>query len=60
MTAARGAGLNIGGNTYVYAPQVSGSFSSDIRQILRDGYEDFVSYIERYEKEKGRLDYAPV
>ena len=60
MTAARGAGLNIGGNTYIYSPQVSGSNQSEIRQILRDGYEDFVSYIERYEKEKGRLSYEPV
>lgn len=49
------------GNTYVYAPNftIYGSMNAeDLRSIMDEGYEKFCEYVERYEREKRRTQYA--
>lgn len=49
------------GNTYVYAPNftIYGSMDADdLRALLDEGYEKFCEYMERYEWEKRRTQYA--
>lgn len=49
------------GNTYVYAPNftIYGSMDADdLRALLDEGYEKFCEYMERYEREKRRTQYA--
>lgn len=57
LTAMQGAGLNVGGNTYVFSPVINGG-SSDVKQTIRDSFEEFKTMIERYEQEKGRVTFA--
>lgn len=49
------------GNTYVYAPNfiIYGSMDpEDLRSLMDDGYERFCEYVERYERERKRMDYG--
>ena len=50
-----------GGNTYVYAPNfiIYGSMNpEDLRSLMDDGYERFCEYVEKYERERKRMDYG--
>lgn len=49
------------GNTYVYAPNfiIYGSMDpEDLRSLMDDGYERFCEYVEKYERERKRMDYG--
>lgn len=49
------------GNTYVYAPNfiIYGSMDpEDLRSLMDDGYEKFCEYVEKYERERKRMDYG--
>lgn len=49
------------GNTYVYAPNfiIYGSMDpEDLRSLMGDGYERFCEYVEKYERERKRMDYG--
>ena len=49
------------GNTYVYAPNfiIYGSMNpEDLRSLMDDGYEKFCEYVEKYERERKRMDYG--
>lgn len=49
------------GNTYVYAPNfiIYGSMDpEDLRSLMDDGYERFCEYMEKYERERKRMDYG--
>lgn len=49
------------GNTYVYAPNfiIYGSMNpEDLRSLMDDGYERFCEYVEKYERERKRMDYG--
>lgn len=49
------------GNTYVYAPNfiIYGSMdANDLRSLLDEGYEKFCEYVEKYERERKRMDYG--
>ena len=49
------------GNTYVYAPNfiIYGSMDpEDLHSLMDDGYERFCEYVERYERERKRMDYG--
>lgn len=49
------------GNTYVYAPNfiIYGSMDpEDLRSLVDDGYERFCEYVEKYERERKRMDYG--
>lgn len=49
------------GNTYVYAPNfiIYGSMGpEDLRSLMDDGYERFCEYVEKYERERKRMDYG--
>lgn len=49
------------GNTYVYAPNfiIYGSMvPEDLRSLMDDGYERFCEYVEKYERERKRMDYG--
>lgn len=49
------------GNTYVYAPNfiIYGSMDpEDLRSLMDDGYERFCKYVEKYERERKRMDYG--
>lgn len=49
------------GNTYVYAPNfiIYGSIDpEDLRSLMDDGYERFCEYVEKYERERKRMDYG--
>lgn len=49
------------GNTYVYAPNfiIYGSMDpEDLRSLTDDGYERFCEYVEKYERERKRMDYG--
>lgn len=49
------------GNTYVYAPNfiIYGSMDpEDLRSLIDDGYEKFCEYVEKYERERKRMDYG--
>jgi hypothetical protein len=56
LTAMQGAGLSVGGNTYIFSPQISGG--NDIKQVMRDSFEEFKTIIERYDREKGRVSFV--
>lgn len=49
------------GNTCVYAPNfiIYGSMDpEDLRSLMDDGYERFCEYVEKYERERKRMDYG--
>lgn len=49
------------GNTYVYAPNfiIYGSMDpEDLRSLMDDGYERFCEHVEKYERERKRMDYG--
>ena len=49
------------GNTYVYAPNfiIYGSMDpEDLRSLMDDGYKRFCEYVEKYERERKRMDYG--
>lgn len=49
------------GNTYVYAPNfiIYGSMDpEDLHSLMDDGYERFCEYVEKYERERKRMDYG--
>lgn len=49
------------GNTYVYAPNfiIYGSMDpEDLRSLVDDGYERFCEHVEKYERERKRMDYG--
>lgn len=49
------------GNTYIYAPNfiIYGSMDpEDLRSLMDDGYERFCEYVEKYERERKRMDYG--
>lgn len=49
------------GNTYVYAPNfiIYGSMDpEDLRSLMDDGYEKFCEYVEKYERERKRMNYG--
>ena len=49
------------GNTYVYAPNfiIYGSMDpEDLCSLMDDGYERFCEYVEKYERERKRMDYG--
>lgn len=49
------------GNTYVYALNfiIYGSMDpEDLRSLMDDGYERFCEYVEKYERERKRMDYG--
>ena len=59
LTAAKGAGLSMGGNSIVFSPNIycSGS-GSDVKQALKDGFEEFKAMMDRYGIEKERVSYG--
>lgn len=53
--------ISSSGNTYVYAPNfiIYGSMDpEDLRSLMDDGYERFCEYVEKYERERKRMDYG--
>lgn len=42
---------------FYYSPNIQGNTSPEIKEALRDGYEEFKDYIERFFNEEGRIKY---
>lgn len=57
LTAAQGTGLNVGGNTFVFSPNISvgnGGNASEIRSIIEDEFNRFKAQMEEWTNNQRR------
>lgn len=59
LTAAQGTGLNVGGNTFVFSPNitVNGGNASEVRSIIDDEINKFKAQMEEWTRGQRRLAY---
>lgn len=59
LEAVKGTGLNMGGNTFVFSPQITnyGGGASELRSILEDERNKFIAQMEEWASGQRRLAY---
>ena len=60
LTAMQGTGLNVGGNTFVFSPNISvgnGGNASEIRSIIEDEFNRFKAQMEEWNNNQRRYAY---
>ena len=55
VTGGKGLG---GGNQYIFAPTINGGDKQTVKQMLDEEFEKFKAFIEKYEEEKERVEFA--